>query len=347
MKKINAALCSFGMSGMIFHAPFIQLHEGFNLYAVWERTSKKANEIYPSIKSYKKLDEMLADENIDLVVVNTPNYTHFEFAKKALLAGKHVLVEKSFTVTAKEAEELVNLAKEVGKKLAVYQNRRFDSDFKTVKKVVDENLLGEVVEAEIHYDRYNLNLSPKLHKETNQPGAGLLHDLGPHIIDQALYLFGMPTSVFGFLKITRPESTVNDYIDIMLFYPKLTLRLKAGLIVKEPQPSYIFHGKNGSFLKYRADLQEDALKAGELPDNENWGKEYPDKQGLLNYLVDDVTVKKYILSQKGNYMELYNGLYNAIVEDTEPPISGQDGLNVMKIIEAVLESNSTKAVVQL
>ncbi len=260
MQTINVALCSFGMSGWVFHAPFIAAHPGFNLYGVWERSQKKAAGQYPSIKSFDTLEAMLADENIDMIVVNTPTYTHYDLAKKALQHRKHVLVEKAFTTNVAEAEELVHLAKDNNCILGVFQNRRYDSDLKTVKKVLDEGLLGEIKEVEFHYDRFNLDLSPKAHKETNNAGAGLLHDLGPHLIDQALYLFGMPHAVSGFVAITRPQSTVNDYIDILLLYKDFNVRLKSSLIVKEPQPSFIVHGTNGSFLKPRADVQEDELK---------------------------------------------------------------------------------------
>ncbi|MEP6711368.1 MAG: Gfo/Idh/MocA family oxidoreductase [Ferruginibacter sp.] len=347
MKVINTALCSFGMSGLVFHAPFIQTHPGFNLYAVWERSAKTAREKYPSIKSFDTLEAMLADDNIDLVIVNTPNYTHFDFAKKALLAGRHVLVEKSFTVTVSEAEELVALAIQQDKKLAVFQNRRYDSDFKTVKKVVNGGELGNIIEAEFHFDRFRPALSTKAHKETDIPGAGLLYDLGPHLVDQSICLFGMPQSLFGFLKITRPGSLVNDYLDILLFYPLLTVRLKSGYMVKEPIPSYILHGSNGSFLKPRADVQEDALKNGEIPTTSGWGREPATAYGLLNTLYGSETLRQLVISEDGNYMEFYKGLYEAIVNDIDPPVTGNDGLNVLKIIEAIQESQETKKVITI
>ena len=339
MKQINTALCSFGMSGLVFHAPFIQANPGFNLYAVWERSKKTAAEIYPSIKSFDTLEEMLANEAIELVIVNTPNYTHFDFAKRALMAGKNVLVEKSFTVTASEAEELIHIAKGNGKKLSVFQNRRYDSDFKTVKKILDEGSLGIVIEAEFHFDRYKPGLSPKQHKETAIPGAGLLHDLGPHLIDQALYVFGMPVSVFGIIKTVRPASLVNDYFDITLLYPTHTLRLKSSLLVKEILPAYILHGTKGSFIKERADIQEDILKAGMKPGTKEWGLEPASAKGILN----SETGRAHIDSLQGNYMEFYNGLYEAIVHNKKLPVSAQDGLNTMRIIEAVLESDKLKA----
>ena len=345
MRTLNTALCSFGMSGKVFHAPFIHLNKGFNLYAVWERSEKKAASIYPGIISFDSLEKMLADHAIDLVIVNTPNYTHYDFAKRALLAGKHVVVEKSFTVTASEAGELIKIAKEKNKRLSVFQNRRYDSDFKTVKKIVNEGSLGKIVEAEIHFDRFNLNLSPKQHKETTNPGAGLLHDLGPHIIDQALHLFGMPRSVFGFLRVLRPLSKVNDYIDMHLFYPGLTVRLKAGLIVKEIPPAYNIHGTNGSFVKYRADIQEDILKSGKEPNTKDWGTEPAEAAGILNIIKDGETFRTKITSLQGNYMEFYDGIYESIVNNKKLPVSAGDGLKVMRIIQAVLESNRTKMIV--
>jgi scyllo-inositol 2-dehydrogenase (NADP+) len=344
---INTALCSFGMSGKVFHAPFLQVNPGFNLYAVWERTQKKAAAIYPGIKSFHSIDSMLADDAIDLVVINTPNHTHYEFAKKALLAHKHVLVEKSFTVTVSEAQELIKIAKEKNKKLAVFQNRRYDSDFKTVKKVVGGGSLGKIVEAEFHFDRFNLNLSPKQHKETTNPGAGLLHDLGPHIIDQALCLFGMPLSLFGFLRVLRPLSIVNDYFDMHLFYPGLTVRLKAGLIVKEPPAAYSLYGTHGSFVKMRADIQEDILKIGREPGSPGWGIEPVEAAGILNIIKDGETVRTKVPSLPGNYMEFYDALHDAIAEDKPLPVAGEDGLNVMRIIDAVHESNVSRQIVSI
>ena len=345
MKLVNTALCSFGMSGLVFHAPFIDVHPGYNLYAVWERSKKSAHEIYAGIKSFDTLDAMLADEAIDLVIVNTPNYTHFEFAKKALLAGKHVLVEKAFTVTVIEAEELMALSKKMNKVLCVYQNRRYDSDFKTVKKIKDSAVLGDIVEVEFHFDRYRPELSTKLHKETPLPGSGLLHDLGPHLIDQAIFLFGMPTSIFAVLKITRQSSQVNDYFDLLLFYPSFAARLKSSVFVKEPLPSYIIHGKLGSFLKPRTDIQEDSLKAGMKPGAANWGIEPLEEEGLLNILSGDEAIRHKIRSEQGDYMEFYDGLLHSIINNTPPPVTAIDGINVMKIIEAALESSKNNRVV--
>lgn len=346
MKKIKTALLSYGMSGKVFHAPFLELHDGFELTGSWERSKKLIQKDYPNVKSYGSLEELLADD-VDLVIVNTPVETHFEYGKKALLAGKHALVEKAFTTTAAEAEELSAIAKEKGLKLTVYQNRRWDSDFKTVKQVVDQNLLGDIVEAEFHFDRYNPNLSPKAHKETVNDGAGVLKDLGPHIIDQAVYLFGFPDSVFADVRMIREGSLVNDNFDILLYYPDKRVRLKAGFFVREAIPAYAVHGRKGSFLKQRGDIQEDVLKTGQKPSRTNWGIEPEDKAGMLHTEINGEVVRKTIPTLPGNYYELFDGLYTAITEDKEEPVTARDGIRAMKIIDAALASSEQKRVIDV
>ncbi|HMK04203.1 MAG TPA: Gfo/Idh/MocA family oxidoreductase [Ferruginibacter sp.] len=347
MNKIKTALCSFGMSGWVFHAPFIHLHEGFDLYAVFERSKDLASSKYPGIKTFRSLEEMLADEAIELVIVNTPNYTHFEYAKLALLAGKHVVVEKPFTNTVAEAKELIALAGKQNKKLSVYQNRRWDSDFKTVQNVVKQNLLGNVVEAEIHFDRYNEALSPKQHKETPGPGAGILPDLGPHLIDQALQLFGMPTAVFADATNLRAISLVEDYIELVLFYENLRVRLKAGYLVREVLPAYIIHGTKGSFIKPRADVQEIELQKSKSPADADWGTEPGEGKGLLHTEIDGKIVREHIPSEKGNYMAYYDGIYETIRNNKPLPVTAEEGANVVLIIEAAFKSVKEKKVIQL
>lgn len=346
MKKIKTALLSYGMSGRVFHAPFLELHAGFELTGSWERSKKLIQNDYPQVKCYSSLEELLADD-IDLVIVNTPVETHYEYAKKALLAGKHALVEKAFTTTAAEAEELLAIAKEKNLKLTVYQNRRWDSDFKTVKEIVDQGLLGDIVEAEFHFDRYNPNLSPKMHKERANAGAGIIKDLGPHLIDQALYLFGYPDAVFADIRILREGSLVDDYMDILLYYPDKRVRLKAGFFVREAIPAYAVHGKKGSFLKSRGDIQEDVLKAGEKPNVTTWGTEPDDKAGLLHTEINGEVVRKTIPTLQGNYYDLFDGLYVSITQDKEEPVTAEDGIRTMKIIDAAIASSEQKRSIDL
>ena len=347
MQQINTALCSFGMSGVVFHAPFIQAHAGFNLYAVWERTKSLAQQKYPLIKTFRTLEEMLADKNIELVIVNTPSITHFEIAKKVIAAGKHLVVEKPFTPTVAEAAILIELADKKNVKLSVYQNRRYDSDFKTVKKILDEGLLGDMVEAEIHFDRYTPELSYKAHKEAPTPAVGNLYDLGSHIIDQALQLFGMPLSISADIASFRPGSKVADYFDLKLFYPTHRVTLKSSYYVRESLPSYIFHGTKGSFIKPKTDVQEIDLQAGKIPVTAGWGMEPESQQGLLHTEKEAVIIKEYISSLQGNYMEYYDGIFAAIRNDEPVPVSATDALYVIKIIEAALKSNSEKRVIEL
>ncbi|MBP6181265.1 Gfo/Idh/MocA family oxidoreductase [Flavobacterium sp.] len=346
MQKIRTALLSYGMSGKVFHAPFISFHEGFELIGSWERSKKLIREDYPSVKSYATMEALLEDD-VDLVIVNTPVDTHYEYAKKVLLAGKHAIVEKAFTTTVAQAQELAALAKERGVKLAVFQNRRWDSDFKTVQKIILEKKLGEIVEAEFHFDRYNPLLSPKSHKETVNSGAGILKDLGPHLIDQALCLFGLPESVFADIRITRAHSLVDDYIDILLYYPDFRVRLKAGFFVREAVPAFVVHGKKGSFLKPRGDVQEDDLKLGKKPNLDTWGKEPKSKEGLLHTEIHADVLMENIPTLHGNYYDYFDGVYNSISNDTPEPVTAQDGVHVMQIIEAAMQSSALKKVIDL
>lgn len=340
-QPVKTALCAFGMSGWVFHAPFLQLHPGFELYAVWERSKKLAGQKYPGIISYDTLDEMLADKQIDLVVVNTPSPTHYEYAKKALTAGKHVIVEKPFTATVAEAQELNQLAESKNLKLSVYQNRRYDSDFKTVKKILDRNILGDIVDVEVHYDRYALDLSPKAHKEVPGPAVGIIYDLGSHLIDQALTLFGKPVAVYGDIATRRAVATVSDYLDVLLYYPSFRVHVKSSYHVREPLPAYIIHGTKGSFLKSRADVQEVALQSGEAPGSEGWGREPERERGLLHTEVDGKIIREQVPTELGNYLEYYDGVYQALRNKAPLPVTADDGINVIMVIEAAILSSAT------
>lgn len=347
MSAIKTAILSFGMSGRVFHAPFIALNPDFELVGIWERTQSTSLEFYPHIKIYRTLEEVLQDSNIELVIVNTPTNTHYEFTKKVLLAGKHAVVEKAFTTTLAEAIELEALAKSTNKKISVFQNRRWDSDFKTVKKIIEEGWLGKIVEAEIHFDRFKESLSPKLHKELAGPGAGILNDLGPHLIDQALTLFGMPNAVYAELRITRPHSVVDDYFELLLNYSNKVVRLKAGYQVRESIPSYVIHGNKGSFLKSRADIQEAALLANEKPNATNWGKEPELEQGLLHTEKEGIIIRQKVVTETGNYASYYQLVGKAILNNTEMPVTAKDGVNVMRIIDAAFKSSELKKQIPL
>lgn len=347
MQKVKTALLSYGMSGKVFHAPFLKFHPGFELLGSWERSTKKIQLDYPNLISYSSLEAILEDDAIDLIIVNTPVGTHFEYAKKVLQAGKHAVVEKAFTTTVAEAMELAALAKERELKLSVFQNRRWDSDLITVKKIISDKVLGEIVDAEFHFDRYNPLLSPKQHKETANAGAGILKDLGPHLIDQALFLFGLPQSVFADIRITREFSVVDDWFDILLYYPAFRVRLKASFFVREAVPAYVIQGKKGSFLKPRGDVQEDDLKLGKKPNNYDWGTESKTNEGTLHTDTNGVVFNGKVPTLQGNYYDFFEGVYQSIVHNKAEPVTAQDGVNVMQIIEAAIQSDQQKRVVNL
>lgn len=348
MAVINTALLSFGMSGKLFHAPFIHIHPGFKLAGSWERSNRVITDFYPEARSYQSLEEVLADQAIDLVVVNTPTGTHAEYATKALLAGKHVIVEKAFTTNAAEAIQLNALAKASGKKLSVYQNRRWDSDFLTVQYIINKKLLGEVREAFISYERFNLELSPKVHKEIPGPGTGNLLDLGPHVIDQALVLFGVPQSVLSAdIKAFRPGSRIDDFFDILLSYPTFSVRLRSGYHFPVPEPGFIIRGSKGSFVKSRSDVQEAQLKSGQTPESPGYGVEPDSAKGSLSLEEGTKKSVEFVKSLPGNYMTYYHQMHKAIVSNTPVPVSGLAGIDVMKVIDAARESHQSKRVVKI
>ncbi|MEJ2297833.1 MAG: Gfo/Idh/MocA family oxidoreductase [Woeseiaceae bacterium] len=341
MATIKTALLSFGMSGRVFHAPFLNAHPGFELAGSWERSQQVIGQYHPGTTSYNSLEELLGDPTIELVVVNTPTATHYEYARQALEHGKHVLVEKAFTTDAAEAAALRDLAQNADRKLAVFQNRRWDSDFLAVRDVVQRSVLGDIVEANLAFVRYNPELSPKAHKEDPVPGAGIVRDLGPHVIDQALVLFGMPEAVFADIGITRQGSAVDDYFDILLRYPDQRVHVKGGYFFRQPVPDYALFGKLGSFLKTRSDVQEAQLDSGMMPDDPGYGREPDGAAGQLFTDDTDRTGRREVPSPRGNYMAFFDALHRSIAQDGVEPVTASDGLWVMEIIDAAFRSNET------
>jgi len=343
---IKTALCSFGMSGKVFHGPFLSVNNQFILHGSWERSTKTIQQYYPDANSYDNYESLLADDEVELVIVNTPNITHFDFAKRALLAGKHVIIEKPITVSEQEGKELIAIAQQAGRKLSGFQNRRYDSDFLTVKDIINKKLLGNIVEAELHFDRYSDTLSYKVHKETPVKGTGMLYDLGSHLIDQALQLFGKPTSLFADIRIIRDISKVDDYFEVLLYYRNLRVRIVATTLAREAR-GYVIHGTKGSFIKPKTNLQEEALAAGKLPVGEEWGREDEAFWGLLHTEKDGNIIREKVPTVQGNYMAYFNGIYKAIREGADVPVLPESSVEVVRIIEAAFESSNTGKVISL
>jgi len=338
MQVINTALLSFGLSGRVFHAPFLQQNPGFRLCGCWERSASAFQDHYPQARSYDSLEQILGDPAIDLVVVNTPTATHFDYAAQALEHGKHVLVEKAFTDTAAEAQQLELLAKRLRLKLAVFHNRRWDSDYQSVCNVVAQGLIGDIVEANFAFCRFNPALSSKAHKEMPGPGSGIVKDLGSHLIDQAVFLFGMPHAVSASIGITRQHSRVDDDFHILLHFQDKRVHLKGGYFFKQPLAEYALFGRQGSFIKHRADVQESQLQDGMKPDEPGYGMEPESAAGQLCRDNSGLTEVQSMIAPLGNYSAFYEALYASIRHDQREPVSASDGVRVMKIIDAAFQS---------
>ncbi|MGX5689812.1 Gfo/Idh/MocA family oxidoreductase [Arcticibacter tournemirensis] len=332
---IVTGILSYGMSGRVFHAPFVDINPLFDLYAVTERNKKKAQERYANVISYNSVDELLSDPKVELVIVNTPNNTHFEFAKKALEAGKHILVEKPFASSSEEAKQLFDLGRQNGCKVMVYQNRRFDSDFQSVKSVIQDGSLGRLIEVNFRFDRYRREISQKTFKEEPLPASGLRYDLGPHLIDQVISLFGKPLAVRGSSGSFRPDSKVDDYIHYHLVFPgNLNVFITSSLLVADPLPSFVVHGTEGSFIKSRADVQETQLDQGMSPNDSGYGIEPDGSEGRLTTIDKEGKRKtEYITSLRANYNHLFNAVYSTVRNNEPFPVKEEEVIWQMEILE--------------
>lgn len=334
-KKIITGLLSYGMSGKIFHAPFLSVNEHFEFRAVVERTKKIAQGDYPNLISYNSVEQLLMDPDIELVVVNTPNDTHVEFAVRALEAGKHVLIEKPFAPTAHEAATLFELGAQKGKLVLPYHNRRFDSDFRSLQYVLEKRFVGSPIELHIRFDRYKAEIGPKTFKETNRPGAGILYDLGSHMLDQVISLFGKPKSVTKIKGTYRPKSKVDDYGVLILNYKSgLNVFLTASMLAADPQASFVLHGTEGSFVKRRTDVQEHQLLSGVKPDSPYYGVEYPGSEGMLTVRAEGGGFERIsVPPERGDYNRLFDEVHAAIRLGKPYFISSEHILWQLEILE--------------
>jgi scyllo-inositol 2-dehydrogenase (NADP+) len=339
MSKLNVGLIGFGLSGRYLISPYLMANPHFNLKKIVQQRAATVSEIYPSVETVKSLDDVLSDKSIDLVIISSPHQTHFDYAQKCLLADKHVLIEKPMVATAEEGEILINLAKKQGRILSVYQNRRFDGDFKTIQKIMKNGFLGDIVNYEARYDRWQPILSPKKWKETPSFMSGILYDLGAHLIDQTLCLFGTPLSYSGRVMTQREHSEIDDAFDLRFDYGKLQVTLKASLLVREPLPRYVIHGTHGSYVKYGVDPQEDMLKAGMTPDMKGFGDENSTQHGTLNTTINGVHFYGKIATETGHYGALFQNLYETIVEGKDLNVKPEQVLEQIRIMEGIKKMN--------
>jgi len=339
MKPIVTALCSFGMSGQVFHGPSLKVLPQFKVHKILERNLRNSEKHYPQATIVKDFDKILHDPVVELVIVNTPDEYHFEMAKMAMEAGKHVVVEKPFVKRSEDAVALMEIAKRNQVLMTVYQNRRLDGGFLTVRKVLENKLLGRVVEYECHYDRYRNFIQEGSWKEDGDERTGVLFNLGPHIVDQALVLFGKPNSVTAKLSVLRTGGRTTDHFDIRLHYTGFDATLRCSYLVREMGPQFIVHGTEGSFVKMATDPQEEMLKQNRLPDEAGWGKEPFADWGKLNTSVNGLHIEGKIETIPGNYAQFYDNLYDAIRNGGELMVKPEEALTTIRILETCLISN--------
>jgi len=340
MTEINVGLIGYGMASRVFHAPFITTTPGLKLTKVFERQSSASKEDYPFVEIVRDIEQLLRDEEVDLIVVATPNSSHFELAQRALAAGKNVIVEKPFTIASTQAKELINLAKEKNLLLSVHQNRRWDGDFLTLQKIISADLLGTLVEYEAHYDRFR-NYARGGWKESDE-GTGVLYDLGAHLIDQAQVLFGLPQMITADIRVQREFSQVADNFELILHYDQLKVTLKSGMLVREPLPRYILHGTKGSFVKYGLDPQEEALNQGRKPTEPNWGVEPKSQWGRINTEIESLHYEGRIETTAGCYQAYYQNIAAVLRGEAKLAVKAEEAFNTIRIIELAMQSSSEK-----
>ncbi len=339
-RPIGTAILSYGMSGQVFHGPLLEADPAFRVEAVWERSTSRSAGRHPRARIVRHLQDILHDPDISLVVVNTPDDTHATYTRLALEAGKHVVVEKPFTLTFREAGELISLAEEKDLLLTVFQNRRWDGDFLTVRKLLEEGAPGRLVEYEAHFDRFRPAVAEGSWKEEPGRGTGNLYNLGTHLIDQCLLLFGMPLSVSADLRIQRPGARVHDYFDLRLDYGPHIAILRSSYLAAEPGPRFVIRGTEGAYVKRGADPQEEALREGAIPGGSSWGEEDPANDGKLFRVQQGQQPEvRTIPTERGDYPAFYRILARAIREGEPLPVDPREAAAGIRIVEACLESH--------
>ena len=331
---VRVGLIGFGLAGQAFHAPVIRGVPGMELACILERRGSRSRERYPDVRVARTIDELLSDHTIQLCVIATPNDSHFELARTCLVAGRDVVIDKPFAPTLAESEQLVRLATERGRLITVYQDRRWDGDFKTVQKIVESGLLGKVAEYECRYDRFRLEPKANAWRErADQPGAGVLFDLGPHVIDQAMVLFGEPVAITASAFCQRETSQVDDSFDVSLEYPTLRAMTRARIIAFQPGPHFLIHGAKGSFVKYGMDPQEERLRRENAPDGLDWGADWgeePEEMWGTLSLAGKPSEK--IRTDRGDYRGFYANVRDAIEKKSPLAVTPEQALRTMRAL---------------
>jgi predicted dehydrogenase len=339
---IGVGIIGYGMATKVFHRPLIESVEGLKIRGVFRRSAAEQIDV-PLVT---RLEDLLALPDLQLAVITTPNESHFPLAKACLNAGKAVVLDKPFTVTACEGEELVALAKEKGLLLTVFHNRRYDGDFLVIQQLLRDATLGRLVSLESTFDRFRPELRANAWREGSQPGAGILYDLGPHLIDQALVLFGKPQAVFALVRIERDGGVVDDAFDLNLYFDGVKVLLRASMLAPVPRPRFLLQGAKGSYVKYDLDEQERLLKSGARPLDPNWNKAQ-NQPGKLVVQRDHEVVTSELPTPLGEYRRFYLNVRDTLLGKSALDIPAEAGVESVRIIEAAFASSRTRQVIRL
>lgn len=339
-EPIRLAVVGFGLAGRIFHTATIQATPGLELACVVQRSGDEAARELPGVKIARSVEAMLGDVGIQLVVIATPSYAHFELARQCLREQRNVVVDKPFTLTSAEAAELTVLARERKLLLAPYQNRRWDGDFQTVRALIAGGELGRLVTFESHFDRFRAEPRRNVWRESGGPGSGLLFDLGPHLIDQALDLFGAPSQISADIRIDRENGAADDAFDLRLEYVnprRLTVLLRATLTACAPGPRFLLHGTHGSFIKWGLDPQEDQIKGGMAVGAPEYGVDDERRWGELTIATGG---KRRIPTERGDYRGFYANVRDALTGKAELAVRPEHAWRIARLIELARESSA-------
>jgi predicted dehydrogenase len=336
--NVRVGLIGFGLAGQVFHAPLIRAVPEFELACILERHGTLAAQKYLGVRVARTIDELLEDEQIRLCVIATPNLSHFELAQRCLLAGRDVVIDKPFTTTAEEARTLIQLAEDRGRLLTVFQNRRWDGDFLTVRKLIAAGSLGRIVFFESHYDRFRPVPKVGTWRERGEPGGGVLYDLGSHIIDQVLLLFGKPKAVTADVFAEREGSLVDDAFLVQFEYGDMRAIMRSTMLAAAPGPRFIVHGTKGSFVKYGSDVQEQALRQWKNPAGPNWGENPESEWGTLYLPNSEITLAQKVKTESGDYRCFYSNVRDALLKGAPLAVPARESLLTMRAIELALRS---------
>src|SRR5205823_1650958 len=343
---IEVGLSGYGLAGRAFHAPVIRAVPGMRLTAILQRTGNEAAEKYPDIRVVRSLEELLAIREILLVVIATPNDTHYSFAWQCLKAGRDVVVDKPFTTSLEEARSLVDFANRAGRLITVYQNRRYDGDFQAIRKLVAEGSLGRIVRFETNYDRYRPQLKPGAWRETTRAGSGILFDIAPHLIDHALVLFGLPEAVTADVRAERENAAADDAFDITLHYSNgMRAVLRSSILAAAPRPRFVLFGTQASFVKQTFDPQEANLRRGFIPKDTAWGAEPEENWGVLTVPSRDLFERRRIPPANCDYRDYYSNVRDAILGRASLAVTPERALEVMRLLEFARASSKKRCTI--